>query len=55
MKTIIFFDKYTFAQAGITTLRQKPGFLAKNLAASVLRGEKTRFLRELGVNLGLAS
>ena len=27
MKTIIFFDKYTFAEARITALRQKPGFL----------------------------
>jgi hypothetical protein len=38
MKTIRFFDKYTFAEAGITTLRQKPGFLAKNLAEYVIPG-----------------
>lgn len=38
MKTIIFFDKYTFAEAGITRVRQKPGFLPKNLAASVILG-----------------
>lgn len=54
MKTIIFFDKYTFAEGGITTLRQKPGFLPKNLVPSVILGEKTRFIRELCVNLGLA-
>jgi|GEM_PF-3300431 hypothetical protein len=38
MKTIIFFDKYTFAEAEITRVRQKPGFLAKNLVPSVLLG-----------------
>ena len=38
MKTIIFFDKYTFAEAEITRVRQKPGFLGKNLAASVFLG-----------------
>ncbi len=38
MKTIMFFDKYTFAEAGITTLTQKPGFLPKNLAESAIPG-----------------
>jgi hypothetical protein len=38
MKTIIFFHKYTFAEAGMTALRQKPGFLAKNLAGSAILG-----------------
>jgi hypothetical protein len=38
MKTIIFFHKYTFAEAGITALRQKPGFLPKNLAGSAVVG-----------------
>jgi hypothetical protein len=33
MKTIIFLNQYTFAEAGIITLRQKPGFLPKNFAA----------------------
>lgn len=38
MKTIIFFDKYTFPEAEITRVRQKSAFLAKNLVPSVLRG-----------------
>jgi hypothetical protein len=54
MKTIIFFHKYTFAQARITALRQKSGFLPKNLAVSVILGKKTQFLREVCVTLGLA-
>ncbi len=32
MKRIIFFDEYTLAEAQTATLRQKPGFLLKNLA-----------------------
>lgn len=38
MKVIIFFDKSTFAEAGITKVRPKPDFLPKNLAASVMLG-----------------
>jgi hypothetical protein len=38
MKTIMFFDKYTFAEAGIITIRQKLGFLPKNLAESAILG-----------------
>ncbi len=52
MKTIIFFDEYSFAEAGITILRQKPGFLPKNFAASVISGEKNPFLRQVCVTSG---
>jgi hypothetical protein len=40
MKTIIFLINILlpFAEAGITALRQKPGFLPENLAISVILG-----------------
>ena len=42
MKTTIFFDEYTFAEARIKILTQKQNFLRKKFAASPSAGERLR-------------
>ncbi len=52
MKTIIFFNQYTFAAAAIKTLRLKPGFLPKNLTVLRSLGGKPGFLRQVWLTSG---
>ncbi len=52
MKTIIFFNQYTFAAAAIKTLRLKPGFLPKNLTVLRSLGEKPGFLTQVWLTSG---
>jgi len=54
MKKIIFLINILLPQEGLQYLIKNRVFLLKNLARSAIGGKKTRFLRELCVNLGLA-